>query len=119
MIADVDAVEDIADIDSKETLNSTLFSLLCNFSGINEENKALTSQLLLRTVDKIRRAISEGNIVSIKNKNVCKKYVYYFSVFCSYVEQSFKTSSPETSNKNFTNNLYYLKVIHSPQHFLY
>jgi hypothetical protein len=104
MITDVDAVEDIADIDSKEDLNSTLFSLLCNFSGINEENKALTSQLLLRIVDKIRRAISEGNIVSIKNKNVCKKYVYFFSVFCSNVEQSYKTSSPETSNQltNFT-----------------
>ena len=99
MIAEVDTVEDIADIDNKETLNRTLFSLLCNFSCINEENKALSSQLLLRTVDKIRRAITEGNIVSIKNKNVCKKYIYYFLSFCTNVEQSFKTSSnrPESS----------------------
>lgn len=41
------------------------------------------SQLLLRISEKIRRAISEGNIVSVTNKNICKKYIYYFLTFCT------------------------------------
>lgn len=91
-IIEIDQIDDISEIGEKEKLNTATFALLSSFSVVCDEIKALLAQLLLRVVEKIRQSISEGNTTS-SAKNVCKKFLYYFLVFCSLAEQNYKASS--------------------------
>lgn len=74
--------------------------MLISISSLSDEKKSLLAQLLLRVIEKVRQGIAEGNSLPVATKNACKKFMYFFLIFCIHTEQQLKSSqlAPEKGN---------------------